>query len=107
MLGNRAAFGVSGAVGEAAQEYDQEVKGASEILQVYKYILSTFVQLKTDTKGNTMNNKANLTEVLAETGGNARHKKTAQEQPGLHRGKMRSPKGRHSHFQMNRPPKDL
>jgi len=46
MLGNRAVFGDSGAVGQAAQEYDERGKGASEILQVYKYILSTLVQLK-------------------------------------------------------------
>jgi len=46
MLGNRAVFGDSGAVGQAAQEYDQKGKGATEILQVYKYILSTLVQLK-------------------------------------------------------------
>ena len=45
MLGNRAVFGDSGAVGQAAQEYDQTGKGASEILQVYKYILSTLVKL--------------------------------------------------------------
>jgi hypothetical protein len=46
MLGNRAVFGDSGAVGQAAQEYDQKGKGAAEILQVYKYILSVLVQQK-------------------------------------------------------------
>jgi chromosome partitioning protein len=46
MLGHRAVFGDSGAVGQAAQEYDRGGKGAAEILQVYKYILSTLVQLK-------------------------------------------------------------
>jgi chromosome partitioning protein len=45
-LGNRAVFGDSGAVGQAPQEYDRSGKGASEILQVYKYVLSTLVQLK-------------------------------------------------------------
>ena len=37
-----------GAVGQAAQEYDQKGKGAAEILQVYKYVLSTLVQLSKD-----------------------------------------------------------
>jgi hypothetical protein len=46
MLGNRAVFGDSGAVGKAAQEYDPRGKGAAEILQVYKYILSVLVQQK-------------------------------------------------------------
>ena len=46
MLGNRAVFGDAGAVGQAAQEYDPRGKGAAEILQVYKYTLSTLVQLK-------------------------------------------------------------
>ena len=50
MLGNRAVFGDSGAVGQAAQEYDQRGKGAAEILQVYKYILSVLVQQKTKPK---------------------------------------------------------
>jgi chromosome partitioning protein len=45
-LGHRAVFGDAGAVGQAAQEYDPRGKGASEILQVYKYVLSTLVQLK-------------------------------------------------------------
>jgi chromosome partitioning protein len=44
-LGHRAVFGDAGAVGQAAQEYDQKGKGAAEILQVYKYVLSTLVQL--------------------------------------------------------------
>jgi chromosome partitioning protein len=48
MLGNRAVFGDAGAVGQAAQEYDPRGKGAAEILQVYKYILSTLVQLSKD-----------------------------------------------------------
>ncbi len=48
MLGNRAVFGDAGAVGQAAQEYDPKGKGAAEILQVYKYILSTLVQLSKD-----------------------------------------------------------
>jgi chromosome partitioning protein len=46
MLGQRAVFGDSGAVGQAPQEYDPKGKGAAEVLQVYKYILSTLVQLK-------------------------------------------------------------
>ena len=46
MLGHRAVFGDAGAVGQAAQEYDQRGKGAAEILQVYKYVLSTLVKLK-------------------------------------------------------------
>ena len=41
-------FGDAGAVGQAAQEYDPRGKGAAEILQVYKYILSTLVQLSKD-----------------------------------------------------------
>jgi len=48
MLGNRAVFGDAGAVGQAAQEYDPRGKGAAEILQIYKYILSTLVQLSKD-----------------------------------------------------------
>lgn len=48
MLGNRAVFGDAGAVGQAAQEYDPRGKGAAEILQVYKYILSTLVKLSKD-----------------------------------------------------------
>ena len=44
-LGHRAVFGDAGAVGQAAQEYDPKGKGAAEILQVYKYTLSTLVQL--------------------------------------------------------------
>jgi len=48
MLGHRAVFGDAGAVGQAAQEYDQKGKGAAEILQVYKYTLSTLVQLSKD-----------------------------------------------------------
>jgi chromosome partitioning protein len=47
-LGHRAVFGDAGAVGLAAQEYDPRGKGAAEILQVYKYILSTLVQLSKD-----------------------------------------------------------
>ena len=47
-LGHRAVFGDAGAVGQAAQEYDQKGKGAAEILQVYKYVLSTLVQLSKD-----------------------------------------------------------
>ena len=47
-LGHRAGFGDAGAVGQAAQEYDQKGKGAAEILQVYKYVLSTLVQLSKD-----------------------------------------------------------
>ena len=47
-LGHRAVFGDAGAVGQAAQEYDPRGKGAAEILQVYKYILSTLVQLSKD-----------------------------------------------------------
>jgi len=47
-LGHRAVFGDAGAVGKAAQEYDQKGKGAAEILQVYKYVLSTLVQLSKD-----------------------------------------------------------
>ena len=47
-LGHRAVFGDAGAVGLAAQEYDSRGKGAAEILQVYKYILSTLVQLSKD-----------------------------------------------------------
>jgi chromosome partitioning protein len=47
-LGHRAVFGDAGAVGQAAQEYDQKGKGAAEILQVYKYTLSTLVQLSKD-----------------------------------------------------------
>ena len=47
-LGHRAVFGDAGAVGQAAQEYDARGKGAAEILQVYKYILSTLVQLSKD-----------------------------------------------------------
>jgi chromosome partitioning protein len=50
MLGSRAVFGDAGAVGQAAQEYDPRGKGAAEILQVYKYILSTLVQLKAKPK---------------------------------------------------------
>lgn len=50
MLGHRAVFGDAGAVGQAAQEYDPRGKGAAEILQVYKYILSTLVQLKANPK---------------------------------------------------------
>jgi chromosome partitioning protein len=46
-LGHRAVFGDAGAVG-LAQEYDQKGKGAAEILQVYKYVLSTLVQLSKD-----------------------------------------------------------
>jgi chromosome partitioning protein len=49
-LGHRAVFGDAGAVGQAAQEYDPRGKGAAEILQVYKYILSTLVQLKDKNK---------------------------------------------------------
>ena len=45
MLGHRAVFGDAGAVGQAAQEYDVKGKGAAEILQVYKYTLSTLIQL--------------------------------------------------------------
>jgi chromosome partitioning protein len=45
-LGHRAVFGDAGAMGLAAQEYDQRGKGAAEILQVYKYVLSRLVQLK-------------------------------------------------------------
>ena len=41
-------FGDAGAVGKAAQEYDPRGKGAAEILQVYKYTLSTLVQLSKD-----------------------------------------------------------
>ncbi len=48
-LGHRAVFGDAGAVGQAAQEYDPKGKGAAEILQVYKYVLSTLVQLSKDT----------------------------------------------------------
>ena len=48
MLGNRAVFGDAGAVGQAAQEYDPRGKGAAEILQVYKFILSALVQLSKD-----------------------------------------------------------
>jgi chromosome partitioning protein len=48
MLGHRAVFGDAGAVGQAAQEYDPRGKGAAEILQVYKYVLSTLVQLSKD-----------------------------------------------------------
>jgi chromosome partitioning protein len=47
-LGHRAVFGDAGAVGQAAQEYDPKGKGAAEILQVYKYVLSTLVQLSKD-----------------------------------------------------------
>jgi chromosome partitioning protein len=47
-LGHRAVFGDAGAVGQAAQEYDPRGKGAAEILQVYKYVLSTLVQLSKD-----------------------------------------------------------
>jgi len=47
-LGHRAVFGDAGAVGQAAQEYDPRGKGAAEILQVYKYTLSTLVQLSKD-----------------------------------------------------------
>jgi chromosome partitioning protein len=47
-LGHRAVFGDAGAVGRAAQEYDPRGKGAAEILQVYKYVLSTLVQLSKD-----------------------------------------------------------
>ena len=47
-LGHRAVFGDAGAVGLAAQEYDSRGKGAAEILQVYKYVLSTLVQLSKD-----------------------------------------------------------
>jgi chromosome partitioning protein len=47
-LGHRAVFGDAGAVGKAAQEYDPRGKGAAEILQVYKYVLSTLVQLSKD-----------------------------------------------------------
>ena len=47
-LGHRAVFGDAGAVGQAAQEYDPKGKGAAEILQVYKYTLSTLVQLSKD-----------------------------------------------------------
>ncbi len=50
MLGNRAVFGDSGAVGKAAQEYDQRGKGAAEILQVYKYILSVLVTTEDQTQ---------------------------------------------------------
>ena len=41
-----------------------------------------------------MTNKANLTELLAETGGGARHKKTAQEQPSRPKEKARPANGR-------------
>lgn len=47
-LGHRAVFGDAGALGQAAQEYDPRGKGAAEILQVYKYTLSTLVQLSKD-----------------------------------------------------------
>ena len=47
-LGHRAVFGDAGALGQAAQEYDPRGKGAAEILQVYKYVLSTLVQLSKD-----------------------------------------------------------
>jgi cellulose biosynthesis protein BcsQ len=46
MLGTRVVFGDAALVGQAAQEYDARDKGASEILQVYKYILSILIQLK-------------------------------------------------------------
>jgi chromosome partitioning protein len=47
-LGHRAVFGDASAVGQAAQEYDPRGKGVAEILQVYKFTLSTLVQLSKD-----------------------------------------------------------
>jgi Antitoxin-like ribbon-helix-helix len=41
-----------------------------------------------------MTTKANLTELLAETGGSARHKKTAPEQPDTAKAKTPRQKGR-------------
>ena len=97
MLGHRAVFGDAGAVGQAAQEYDQRGKGAAEILQVYKYILSTLVQLKANPKPQQEHHdtKANLTELLAETGGSARHRKPVRRQPRPRaKAKTRTTKGR-------------
>ena len=41
-----------------------------------------------------MSTKANLTELLAETGGSARHKKPASEQPSAPKAKVLAQKGR-------------
>ncbi len=43
---------------KAAQEYDPRGKGAAEILQVYKYILSVLVQRRKTNKKEHMSNKA-------------------------------------------------
>src|SRR5439155_8610589 len=63
MLGNRAAFGDAGAVGQAAQEYDPRGKGAAEILQVYKYILSVLVQQKSKHKEENHESQSRLDRV--------------------------------------------
>ena len=41
-----------------------------------------------------MSTKANLSELLAETGGSARHRKAAPEQPDTPKGKTQRQKGR-------------